>query len=487
MNFLKKAINLGVSPPKLDMERSILNLTGSKHLDDHLLLKDFFEHILVTGSTGAGKTSTLAYYLVNHLLKAHHLPEKDRVGMVFFLYKTSDLDLFVSWAKKQGREKDIRIVNSTDKDVFNLLNHYQGKEAITAVDALMTISGLSLGGGSKKDSEQYWEQAKRQRLHRLILLNQVSGEELNIHTLHKIHSSAPQMPEQLEDEDWQKTSFCWQMLNKAHENLREDHPQFKLLENYFVREVPFMADRTQSSILSLTSAILEPFINSPMLSNIFCGGTNLDLDGILKGEILILNLPIQQYEYSGKVAQMMFKYILQKKIEARNLNECPNPVILFLDEYQHYINNYDMLFLSTARSSRAGCILMTQNISALFAQMGGTGKAAEEKVNALFALSNHKFFLPQNNYINNEFASKTIGMGIHSLGSGSVDMSQFKASAGHSESYHYIVMPREFSMFRRGGKQHKGIVDAIVTGTGKRFSNGQNYLKLTLKQPWFKS
>jgi len=39
---------------------------------------------------------------------------------------------------------------------------------------------------------------------------------------------------------------------------------------------------------------------------------------------------------------------------------------------------------------------------------------------------------------------------------------------------------------KRGGKYHEGKVEAYVTGTGKEFSNGENYLKLIFTQPWFK-
>jgi type IV secretory pathway TraG/TraD family ATPase VirD4 len=222
-----------------------------------------------------------------------------------------------------------------------------------------------------------------------------------------------------------------------------------------------MADRTQSSILSLTSGILEPFVSSPMLSGLFAGGTTIDLDDMLRGKIVLLNLPIQQYEYAGKLAQILFKHLLEKKIEGRDLTRIPNPVCLFIDEYQYFTSPYDFLFLSTARSSRAGCILMTQNISNLYAQIGGSGRVAEEKVNALLALTNHKFFLAQNNSQTNEFASKILGMGIH-----------------------YQVMPHEFTMLKRGGAYHQGIVEAIATATGKKFSNGKNYLRLQFQQPW---
>ena len=472
---------------QINLDRVLLKLIpDSSYPDDWLTLRDVFEHILVTGSTGTGKTSTVGYHLAKSLLHAKGLGEEEKIGLVIFLYKASDLQLWLRWCEEQGRSQDVVIIDDQQKDVFNILQYYKDRDAISAVDALMNLSGLSLGGSAQKGSEEYWEQAKRQRLHRLILLNQLSGEPLNITTLSKLHSTAAQNPGHLQDESFLNQSFCWQMLGKAAEKVGEHHPQFALVEDYFVREMPYMADRTRSSILSLTSAILEPFVSSPLLHNLFCGGTSLDLDTLLSGKIVLLNLPIQQYEYSGKLAQIMFKYVLQKRIESRNSDEFPNPVVLWLDEYQHYITPYDFLFLSTARSSRVGCVLLTQNISNLYAQIGSDGRIAEERVNSLLSLTNHKFFLAQNSFVTNEFASKTIGMGIHKMGGTVIQMDQPTGSASLSEQYHYRVMPHEFTTLKRGGKHHHGIVEAYVTATGKRFSNGQNHLLVDFRQPWSK-
>lgn len=467
----------------LDLDRIIMSLSNNKDLHDRITLRDIFQHLMVLASTGMNKTSTLAYYLVRSLLQPTKNPAH-RVGMVFFIYKSSDTQLFEQWAKEQGREDDIVMVNADDKDVFNLLEHYQDKEAISAVETLMVLQGLSLGGASG-GSEAFWETAMRTRLHRLITLNQLSGEKLNIHTLYQLHHSAPQTIEQAKDEKFTEDSLCYKLMGKALANVGENHPQFKLLDSYFGKEMPNLNNKTLSSILSMTDSVLAPFINSPMLSNIFCGETTLSLDEVLQGKILILNLPIQKHEFSAKIAQMMFKHLLQKKIESRDVTQSTNPCILFLDEFQHYISVYDSLFLSTARSSNAGCILMTQNINNLYAQISKGGKNSDAKVNALLALCNHKFFLAQNDSITNEFASKMIGMVRRSLGNNSIDTEALKVNTGSSESYHYAIMPREFSMLRSGGKKYKGIVDAVVVGTGKRFSNHQNFLKISLKQPWY--
>lgn len=470
----------------LDLDRSLLQwVARSSHPDDQFSLRDMFEHVLITGSTGSGKTSTVGYALAQALLQSQDLPEKQKIGICVFLYKSSDQLLWQTWCEAQGREEDLIIIDDRYHYVFNLLAHYKDQEAGNAVNALMNLSNLSLSGYNQGNSEAYWEQAKRQRLHRLVVLNQLCGEPLNVATLYALHSTAPQHAQHLGDSDFMRESYCMQMLNQAADKVGEDDPRFRLISHYFTREMPLLADRTRSSILSLTSAILEPFVSSPLLHNLFCQDTTLDLDDLLKGKIVLFNFPIQQWEYSGKLAQILFKYILCKRIESRDLTKLPNPVILWLDEYQHYITPYDFLFLSTARSSRAGCVLMTQTISNLYAQIGGQGRIAEEKVNALLSLTNHKVFLAQNGFTTNEFASKTIGMDVQPVKTHTVQLGVAAGSASISERYQYQVQPKDFNQLKRGGPSHQGEVEAIITATGKTFSTGKNYVKRSFIQPWY--
>ena len=470
---------------RLGLDHILLPLTESGHPDDGISIRDLFENILVLGSVGTGKTSTLGYYLAGAILDSIDLAPEERIGMIIHLYKTADKEVWLRWAEEYGRADDLILINEESGYCLNILEAYQEKDAISAVDTLMILSGLSMTGGGEQHSETYWEQMLRQRLHRLILLSKLSHAPMSISTLYRLHSSAPQTPDQVVSEEFRKESYCWKMLAQAHERVGKDNPQFQLVERYFIYEMPYMADRTQSSILSMTGGILEPFISSPLLGNLFCGETNLPIDSLLTGKIVLLDIPVQQYEFVGKVAQLMFKHLLQKRLEQRDLSLLPNPIIFWIDEYQHFISKYDPLFLSTARSSRAGNILITQNISNLYAQIGGNGKIAEEKVNALLALTNHKFFLAQNNSITNKFASETIGLGIHKLTNTNVRFEEYGGNAGISETYQYQVMPREFTTLKRGGTYHDGIVEGIVTATGKTFSNGKNHLRVAFRQPWF--
>ena len=467
---------------RLDLDRCILNLTGSSHPDDQITLRDLLEHLIVFGSTGSGKSSSIGYYLVRNILSQCCPQTGLKTGMIVFQYK-DDTEQWIRWAEEFGRADDLIIIDDSETDVFNILEAYRDMDANNAVETLMVLSRLTLRGGSG-DEKPYWQIMNRQRLHRLVLLNQLSGEPLNALTLARIHDSAPRTADQLQDERFHNRSLCWQMLGKAKRRVGDSNPLFRLCETYFVHDMPYMPEETSGSILSMTGGTLEPFQSSPVLGRLFCGKTRFSLDTLLGGKIVLLNLPIQKLEYAGRIAQMLFKHVLQKRIEARDLESSPHPVVLHIDEFQHLISEHDALFMSTARSSRAGCLLMTQNVSGLYAHVGGAAQLASHKVTSMLALANHKFFLAQNDATTNEFASKMIGQGLQQLGNASVDFEQMKGSAGSNEQFLPQVMPNEFTMLRRGGAAHDHLVEAVVTATGKRFSNGRNFLVTRFKQPW---
>jgi hypothetical protein len=462
------------------LDRPLLNLSGGKDSADIFTLRDMFENVAITGSTGSGKTSGSAHALASALLNAQGIHPEERVGLIVFLYKKGEAEDWLRLAWEHGRENDLLHIEAHHANVFNLLERYQHQEPMNAVGALMAISQLSLSGGNRREGESYWEVEQSKRLDRLIRLNQLAGLPLSVETLYRIHVSAPVEPDQLHRQDFRDGSLCWQLLTQAAERAGEQHPGFRLVEDYFLREMPLLADRTSSSIRAMASSVLEPFVSSQMLGQLFGGTSTLRLEDAFCGKIILLDIPVQQHEHAGRVAQVMFKYAFQKAVEQRDLKRHPNPVIFWQDEAQAFLTPFDHAFLSTCRSSRAGSVLLSQNLSNFYAALGG-GPQAEAQVNSLLALCNTKVFHANNDHITNEWAAKTIGMGLRNLSS--ISISHHSDSATSSQHLQYLVEPREFTMLRSGGARHHFLVDAVITGTGRVFSTDVNFLPTTFKQP----
>lgn len=473
---------MGKTTTNIHRNRILLDFAGQAHQDDLFTVRDSFENIFITGSTGSGKTSGSGYAFASAMLDQQGVAPEDKMGMLVFLYKRGDSRDWLRWAQEHGRAGDIIHIRAEDENVFNLLERYQNAEPMNAVNALMCISQLSQNGGNRKEGESFWEVEQQKRLDRLIRLNQMSGLPLNIITLYQIHISAPVEPEQLTDESFREGSFCWQLLAKAAARMGQDNPAFRLVEDYFIREMPWLADRTSSSIRAMVSAILEPFVSSNMLRRLFCGGSSLRLEEAFSGKIILLDIPVQTHEHAGRIAQIMLKYAFQKAVEQRDMREYPNPFIFWQDEAQVFLTPYDHSFMSTCRSSRAGSVLLSQNISNFYAALGG-GSQAEAQVNSLLALCNTKVFHANNDYVTNEWAAKTIGMGVRNLSSFNISNHHDSSSSTSTQQIHFQVEPKDFSMLRNGGTKNNFMVDAIIAGTGRVFSSRSNYLPVTFQQP----
>lgn len=469
----------GTTKPFVDLDRVLLNLSGDNHPDDVFTVRHLFENVFISGSTGSGKSSGSGAALASALLNPRGLLPEERIGLIVFIYKKSDVEDWLRLAFQSGRQDDVIHIQAHHANVFNILEQYKDQEPMNAVNALLNVSGLSVESG--RGEEEFWQLQKSKALDRLIRLNQICGQPLSIDTLYRIHSSAPADSEQLQSKEFRDQSFCWHMLGRAAEKVGEDHPNFKMAENYFVREIPFLDDRTASNIRTMVGGILEPFVSSSILKQMFCGSSKLRLDDIFTGKIVLLDIPVQTHEYVGRIAQVMFKYAFQKAVEKRNLDTHPNPVIFHQDEAQQFLTRFDHSFMSTCRSSRAGSILLSQNISNYHAAI--TGARAEAKVNSLMALCNTKIFHAQNDYLTNEYASKTIGMGIQHLSSFTSGKDN-AGSASTSQHIQYQVQPTLFTMLRTGGIKNDYLVDAIITGTGRIFSTETNFLQTSFQQPF---
>lgn len=466
------------------MGRPILDLGGYNDPRDVLSLNDCFQNLFISGSTGTGKTSSSGAALANALLNAEDLLPHEKVGMVIYLYKSSDAEDWEKWAWQQGRENDLIRIGADHKNVFNILSGYAEDEPVNAVNALMNISGLAMGG-SRKESEAFWEIEQRKRLDRLIRLNQISGEPLNIKTLYDLHLSAPNDPEQANSDDFAASSVLAHFMGKAAERVGEHDTDFKIIKDYFYQEMLYLDERPASSIKSMTSGVLEPFVSSRVLSNLFCGTSALRLEEVFSGKILLLDISVQEHGHVGKLAQCLMGYALMKAVEKRNRHSHSNPLIFWMDECQNFLTPFTHLFMSVSRSSGAGHVLMTQNISNVMATVGGD-KNGEAKVNSLLGLCNTKIMHANNDHITNEWGAKTIGKTFIDVGSVNVD-NQSKSSVGSSKQLHFLVEPRNFTTLCKGGIENNFLADAYVTGTGRTFSNGSNFMKATFKQHFARS
>ena len=171
-----------------------------------------------------------------------------------------------------------------------------------------------------------------------------------------------------------RRNFCLECILDAGDNLNqedgEEVDEYFLIYDYFLREFPNLPDETRMSIVESFLGIAEPF-STGILKKYFAQGLNLKPELTHRGKIIILNFAVKEYLDSGVYSQGIYKLLWQQATERRDIEKHPTPVFLWVDEAQLFLSDYDQIFQTTARSSRACTVFISQNISNYYVAIGG--------------------------------------------------------------------------------------------------------------------
>jgi len=313
--------------------------------------------------------------------------------------------------------------------------------------------------------------------------------------MRKLISSAPTeeeisaMADMSDDElmGWANNNYCVGCVMDGAGEVEEgslEEEEHDLIYDYFMRQFAKMPEKTRSTIEESFLGLAEPFM-SGILRTYFSEETNLKPEITFEGKIIILDFSVKEYLQAGVYAQGIFKLLWQQAIERRDTDLYPLPAFLWVDESQYFVNEYDTIFQTTARSSRACTIFLTQNISNYYSQMGGD--KAKSKVDSLLGNLSTKIFHANNDAVTNEWASNVIGKALRPLRTESENRKKFGFMAdtvGKSESLHLLpqVFPMKFTTLWTGGKQFELKVQAYIQVKGREWSNGRNYKEVQFSQ-----
>lgn len=495
----------------------------SDNPQDIWTVDDATKGIAILGGTGSGKTSASGKTLAKKFLK-------EGWGGLVLCAKTDEANLWREYCRETGREKDLIIfgkgaVHASGKHageeiVFNPIDYEMKRpgdgagETQNITNIFMNIyrMGNRIAGEGDAKEERFWDMALKRCLNRTIELIKLSGEDLTYKNMVKIITSCVDLTEEMvlevvkklrrgesvedsEDEDDNDGNYCLNTLAKAYMNILgedDDSPKlnaFDMVFPYFTQTFNSMGERTRSTITESFMGLAEPFL-SGLLYRHFSGVTNLKPELTYEEQkIIVLDFPVKEYLEAGIIGQCVFKLLFQQVIERRNTKVYPTPIFLWADEAQYFINPYDQIFLTTARSSRAVTVFLSQNISNYLAVMG-SGQDAKSKVDSLMGNLSTKIFHANSDAETNEYASRLIGQAITYMtnkGTSSAFMSMnFQVSEGMTSQYLPQIQPREFTVLRSGGKLNDYEVDSIIMVSGKLWSNNTNYFRASFNQDFGK-
>jgi hypothetical protein len=519
-----------------DLDTKLLELSSS--VGDVFTLRDSFDGgVFIFGGVGSAKTTGSAATLARALLRTG-------AGFLVCAAKHEEVETWERYAKENGRSNSVIRFDKTQG--FNFCSYLLAQHGLAGIGVvvdtiqrLLEIADLASGQGAKGESNRFWSDTFRQALKYAIYLLYVAWGYVTIDDVLSFIETAPTSEDQMKSDAWQSSLFKRTLDKVLTPAVRADATEINAHINFWNRTYPAIPDETRGNIFITLSSRLDRF-RYGRLADCFCGKTTITPEMCFSGAIILMDMPILEWQSDGVIGQQLFKFLWQRAVLSRNgldPSQRDRGVYVWCDEAQHFLlPGHDDLFLSTSRASRAGAILISQSLPTLYAQFG---QGQENSVNGLVGKCLNTVFHLNSCPVTNEFASKMIGRVVHQRGSGGGSTSQGRTAGmghgagtnegtnssngsssgsgggsvnsssgssrgsnaswndnrglntndsrnwGYSEQMDWLVEPKVFaSDLLNGGTRNKGKVTCIWFRAGGRFSanNGENCLKATFQQ-----
>lgn len=482
-----------------DLDHILLRLGSGR--TDHWTIGDAVRGAQIFGGIGSGKSSGSGQNIALSFLK-------NGLGGLVLTGKIDETEAWIDYAKKAGRENDLVIFSPECPYSFNPLDYEMtrpGKggrntDNITALfSSIMKMSNRAGGNSSSRSgsSDPFWELSSERLTRESIDLIKLSRENLTISNIVRVISEAPiggefrradfkELTISDSDEDketlhyWCRKSYTVFCLAKAlqYDLSPQEELSYDVALDYFLADFIQLAENTRTSITEHFYSFANPF-RSGLLAEKLGGVSSPEVmpEETFNGKIIILDFPVKQHLTTGVYVQSIFKRIWQQAVERRDLKLYPKPVFLWVDEAQYFLCEEDMMFQTTARSSKACTVFISQSISNYYATMGGD--SSKSRVDALLGNLSTKIFHANQDHVTNRWAAETIGKVFKTkttVNAGS------QPSTSFADALEYQIEPQEFTTLIGGGKANDFKVQGVVTVTGKTWSTGKNYIKTSFSQ-----
>lgn len=493
-----------------DLEQPIIHFGGENNKP--YTLRNLFEGTCITGSIGAGKTSSSGRLWALKMLTAGF-------GGLVLTVKPDEKDQWVEYCQLAGRSDDLLILEPGGPYSFDFMGYLSSSESGDALtgNLLQTLKVVINAGAErtsgKGNSDPFWNQALDQLIANAIDLSLMAYNRVDVQTLYNIVQTAPHVdkpspkPEELhkkafykafskirtrvkqdvdrwlEQMHWaekEQMDFDGTFDQKAGEVVPEYKP-LKMLEQFFLDTFRNLAGKTRSIVEFSFTGLLYSLLREPFFS-LFCT-QKLDFNPklSLEGKILLLNLPTKLYHDVGRDCQILYKVLWQREIEKRNVKLNNRPVFLFADEAYTFLHEKDGEFQYTARSSLCATVYIAQNIPQFFSALGG--EKSRDRVNSFLGTLNTKVFHANSDVETNNAASDLIGEAVYVEPSSTITVAEnFSRSDSIGLSIQKQVRPEQFVSLITGGARNNFKVEAYIHVQGDSLFNGQNFRKVRFDQ-----
>lgn len=451
---------------------------------DSWTIRDACEGVQIFGGTGSGKTTGSGAAIARSFLE-------DGFGGLVLTAKRDEADLWRKYCAETGRQDDLIIFDCSGEFRFNFLQYELENGGSDAgltqnlVSVFCTIIEVLERRKESHSADAFWDRAMKQLLRNAIDLVVLSGCPLTLSAIYDVIISAPQDLDMVHEEDWQHRSFLFQCVERGHYAglTGISKHDFTQSVKFWLKEYPALSDRTRSNIVA-TFTTMSDLLLRGVTRLLFCTESNVTPDMCFDGKVIVLDLPVKQFAEVGQMAQVLFKYMWQRAIERRAVAADTLPCFLWSDESQLFATSHDAVFQTTARSSRACIVYLTQNLGIYRSTLGTA------LTDSLMGNLQTKIFHQNTCAITNQWASDGISKCWQFRGNMSTSVRPsglFTSIPSHqiggSDSLEYQIIPHAFTILRKGGPQNDCAVDAVVFQGGRVFkANRKNHLFVTFAQ-----
>jgi len=357
----------------------------------------------------------------------------------------------------------------------------------------MTASQLGEkgGGGGGRDDDRYFRQEAARLCRNALTALTLCPEKVTIPDLHRLITSAPSSLEQVQSEDWQRSSFCFQRLQLADRAGKSESQRldWELVLSFFLKEWAALSPKTRSvvqSSLTSTTDMLSRGAARDMLSS---PNPNVSPAMMYDGAVMIADFPVLVYRDIGQLIQVILKFCWQRAHSRRDVTANPRPTFIVADESHLLVVDADQTFQTTARSTRTAVVYATQSISTY---LDAFGAQAEPKVNTLLGNLQTQICHQQTDIRTVQYMQELIGRSRQFVMNSSMSResdwlaplfggSTTGGSAGFSEQYEFELQASDLNALAKGGSPHF-MTEAILYQGGRRFPNGKTWLRTGIKQ-----
>jgi len=460
-------------------------------------LGNAFEGVLILGATGSGKTSGSGTAIAETFLRAGF-------GGLVLTVKQKEAEHWQRLCARCGREQDLVIVGVGGDWRLNLLSYEAqrpgrgGGLCANLVSFCQNLLSVSTRSKEQGHSDPVWRLAASQLLNATFDLFLLAGGQISFDRLATFIGAAPTQVIPTHEAAWLNLPTFGEVLRAARQAAATDEDKRLLAkaEFYWFQNYPTLAPRTRTSVTLSVFAMFDAFRGRDVPA-LISSGTNLTPESIMAGKIVVLDLPIKQFQQTGLLVQSAWKYLFETTLEREDHDgdAARRPVFLWEEEGQHFVSDHDHNFQATARSARAARVILTQNVHGFFKELGPHGIEAAKSI---FGNLNTKIFHANNDPETNDLAAKHFGSEIHmryAFGHGAMPQphgildtlrQQFDppdtSSLTGTEHLEYAVRPEAFNRLRTGGPKNNFLVDAYVTWMGMATGDERHFTLTTFEQ-----